>query len=78
MRVYKEKTLLTSKVGFVRMGQVPNFNNVCDELYDKLCKQMKMVFDYEDACDQVKIGVNPITQTLIDAQKVTLSSMCEF
>lgn len=39
---------------------------------------MKMVFDYEDACDQVKIGVNPITQTLIDAQKVTLSSMCEF
>ena len=39
--------------------------------YDKLCKQMKVLFGYRDVPEVIKIGVNPLVQGATNPQRAT-------
>lgn len=39
--------------------------------YDKLCKQMKVLFGYQNVLEVIKNGVNPLDQGTTDARRAT-------
>jgi hypothetical protein len=43
--------------------------------YDNWCKQMKVVFGFQDVWDLVQGGVEPVTSTSTDAQKATFKEL---
>ncbi|MCI00852.1 hypothetical protein A2U01_0021874, partial [Trifolium medium] len=53
-------------------GNLPILNG---KNYDSWCKQMKVVFGFQDVWDLVQGGVEPITESSSDAQKATFKEL---
>ncbi|MCI31355.1 hypothetical protein A2U01_0052567, partial [Trifolium medium] len=66
----------TVPMGTYGNGSFPgNLPILTGKNYDNWCKQMKVVFGFQDVWDLVHNGVKPVTESSCDAQKATYKEL---